>query len=164
MEKKLNIELLVIDLSTCARCVPTGEQLRRAVQLLTPAAEALGIEMKLAETVVATPEEAKGRALLTSPTIRLNGRDIAQDIRESACESCGELTNSAVVDCREWHYRGQVYPAAPLPMLVEALMQAMLKIDELPVVEPAPLSDLPENLKRFFADRRESASFCCCRS
>ena len=120
----------MIDLSTCKRCVPTGDQLKRAVSLLTPAAEALGIELKHHEIVVQTPQEAKEHALLSSPTIRLNGRDIAQDIRESLCESCGDLTdNNTLVDCREWHYRGKVYFAAPLPLLVEAIMAALLDID-----------------------------------
>ena len=83
----------------------------------------MGIELRLQEIVTQTPEEAKMHALLTSPTIRLNGRDIAQDIRESVCESCGDLTeNNTIVDCREWHYRGKVYPAAPLPLVIEAIM------------------------------------------
>ncbi len=161
---RLNIELLVIDLESCARCVPTGEQMRNAIQLVAPAAEALGIGLTYRETVVQTAEEARARALLSSPTIRINGRDIAQDIRESECESCGDLTDNDVsVDCREWHYRGQVYSAAPLPFLVEALMDAMLRIDEMPPVAPEPLAELPENLQRYFANKRPAAgSGCCC--
>ncbi len=105
----MNIDLLVIDLETCARCVPTGDQLQAAVQLLKPAAEALGIELKYNPIVVQSAEQAKEYSLLSSPTIRLNGRDIAQDIRESVCESCGDLTeNNTIVDCREWHYKGKV--------------------------------------------------------
>jgi len=46
VKKILNVELLVIDLTSCARCVPTGGQLKQAVGLLAPVAEALGIELK----------------------------------------------------------------------------------------------------------------------
>lgn len=100
--KILNIELLAIDLSVCARCVPTGGQLQKAMQFLSPVANALGIELKYNEIVVESADEAKRHALLTSPTIRINGRDIAQDVRESVCESCGDLTeNNTLVDCRE---------------------------------------------------------------
>ncbi len=163
MPKALNVDLLVIDLSACKRCVPTGDQLRSAVNLLAPVAEALEIDLRYHEIVVQTPAEAKENALVTSPTIRLNGRDIAQDIRESVCESCGDLTeNNTSVDCREWHYRGKVYFAAPLPMLVEAIMGAMLNIDELPLVVPAPLSELPENLERYFNDKKQTAGSSCC--
>ncbi|MDD5100284.1 MAG: DUF2703 domain-containing protein [Syntrophales bacterium] len=160
MKKVLAVELLVIDLTTCARCVPTGDQLQQAVRLLEPVAESLGIELRHRQIVVQTPQEAKDHALLSSPTIRLNGRDIEQDIRESLCESCGDLTeNNTLVDCREWHYRGKVYPAAPLSLLVEAIMTAMLKIDEPPVV-PQPLEALPENLERYFANKKLPMSCC----
>lgn len=153
--KVLNIELVVIDLSVCARCVPTGDQLQKAVQLLTPVAEALGIELKYQAIVVQTEAEAKQHALLSSPTIRLNGRDIAQDIRESVCESCGDLTeNNTLVDCREWHYAGKVYSSAPLPLLLEAIMNAMLNIDKEPPVPTVPLQELPENLIRYFDNKK----------
>jgi len=160
-EKKiLNVELLVIDLTSCKRCVPTADQLQRAVNLLAPAAEALGIELKHREIVIQTSQEAKALGFLSSPTIRLNGRDIAQDICESLCESCGDLTDGdTLLDCREWHYRGKVYSAAPLPLLIEALMRAMLDIDARPFV-PEPIAVLPENLQRYF-DRKRPATRCC---
>lgn len=164
-KKVLNIDLLVIDLDTCERCVPTGEQLKRAVQLLIPVADALGIELRHHENVVLTPEEAKTNALYSSPTIRLNGRDIAQDIHESVCEFCGDLTdNNTIVDCREWHYRGQIFPSAPLPLLIESIMAAILNIDEMPPVNPTPLEELPENLRRYFDSRKrvKGGSSCCC--
>jgi hypothetical protein len=158
----LNIELVVIDLTVCARCVPTGDQLENAVRLLTPVAEAMGIELKYRAIVVQSEDEAKQHALLSSPTIRINGRDIAQDIRESVCESCGDLTeNNTLVDCREWHYRGKVYSSAPLPMLLEVVMGAMLNIDQEPPVAPAPLEDLRENLKTYFEDRKGVGNSCC---
>jgi hypothetical protein len=163
VRKALDVDLLVIDLETCARCVPTGDQLQTAVSLLAPVAEALGVELKYRAIVAQTPEEAKEHALLTSPTIRLNGRDIAADIRESVCESCGDLTdNNTSVYCREWHYRGKVYSAAPLPLLLEAIMDAMLSIDETPPITPARLEELPENLQRYFDNRRPQGSSCCC--
>jgi hypothetical protein len=163
VRKVLNADLIVIDLSSCKRCVPTGDQLRAAVKLLAPVAEALGIELRHHETVVQTSAEAKEIALLSSPTIRLNGRDIAQDIRESLCESCGDLTdNNTRVDCREWHYRGKVYSAAPVALLVEALMEAMLKIDEMPPVPPTPLKNLPENLIRYFDNKKQAETSRWC--
>ena len=160
IRKVLNCDLFVIDLSTCKRCVPTGDQLKRAVHLLTPVAEALGIELRHHEIVVQTPQEAKAYAMLSSPTIRLNGRDIAQDISESLCESCGDLTyNNTSIDCREWHYRGKVYFAAPLPLLVEAIMGAMLNM-EAPQVVQAPIEELPENLQRYFENKKQNAGCC----
>jgi Domain of unknown function (DUF2703) len=163
LRKVLNVDLLAIDLNVCKRCVPTGDELRVAVHFLTPVAEALGIDLRRHEIVVQTPAEAKEHALLSSPTIRLNGRDVAQDIRESECESCGDLTNNNTsVDCREWHYRGKVYFAAPVPMLVEAIMGAMLNIDNMPSVVPAPLDELPENLQQYFNNKKQTGVSTCC--
>jgi len=160
--KVLNIELVVIDLSVCARCVPTGDQLQKAVQLLAPVAEALGVELKYRAIVVQSEAEAKQHALLSSPTVRINGRDIAQDIRESVCESCGDLTeNKTLVDCREWHYAGKVYSSAPLPLLLEAIMHAMLNIDKEPPVPTIPLQELPENLKKYFDNKKLGRNLCC---
>jgi hypothetical protein len=160
MRRVLNVDLMVIDLNTCKRCVPTGDRLREAVALLTPVAEALDIELSYRESIVQTSAEAKVLGLLTSPTIRLNGRDIDQDIRESECESCGDLTeNNTRVDCREWHYQGQVYSSAPKPMLIEAIMKAMLDV-EAPPLEIKPLEVLPENLERYFKNKKGGS--CCC--
>jgi len=158
------VELLVIDLDTCARCVPTGAQLREALTVIAPAAEALNVGLTYRETVVQTADEAKARALVSSPTIRINGRDIEQDVRESECESCGDLTEGGViVDCREWHYKGEIYSAAPLPLLVETLMDALREVDDRPPVTPEPLLALPENLDRYFANKKPVAgSGCCC--
>ena len=161
--KSLDVELLVIDLNVCARCVPTGDQLRAAIELVRPAADAMRIGITYRETIVQTPEEAKARALLSSPTIRINGRDIQQDIRESECESCGDLTEGgAKIDCREWHYRGQVYAAAPLPFLVETLMDALTRVDEMSPVTPAPLEALPDNLVTYFDNRKTGSGSGCC--
>jgi hypothetical protein len=88
------------------------------------------------------------------------GRDVAQDIQESKCESCGDLTNNnTVVNCREWHYRGKVYSAAPLPLLIESIMSVMLNIDMPPVI-PSPLEELPENLQRYFNDKKQNERCC----
>jgi hypothetical protein len=160
VKRSLNVDLLAIDLTSCRRCVPTGDQLKRAVDLLTPVAAALGVEIKYNEIVVQTAREAKTHALLSSPTIRINGRDIDQDIRESLCESCGDLTdNNTLVDCREWHYRGKVYYAAPLPLLVEAIMAAMLEIEATTAV-PEPIDELPENMQRYFDNMKQSTRCC----
>ena len=159
MKRTLQVELLAIDLCSCKRCVPTGEQLKKALELLSPVAEVLDIELDYREIVVGNPEEAKRHGLLSSPTIRLNGRDIDQNFRESECESCGELTeNNTRVDCREWTYRGKTYSAAPLPLLVEAIMKAMLDGGN-PAVAPGPVDELSENLLRFFDNRKGG---CCC--
>ncbi|QSR88267.1 DUF2703 domain-containing protein [Methylacidiphilum caldifontis] len=100
--KKLSIELLAIDLSRCNRCIPTAKKLKKAIEILRPVAQILGIELEYKETVVFSLEDAKEKALLSSPTIRINGHDTVQNVQESLCESCSSLTqNNIPIDCRD---------------------------------------------------------------
>lgn len=159
-QKKLIVELLVIDLETCERCVPTQARLDAAIIAVKPAAQALDIEIEKKVAILTQANEALLRGLKTSPTIRINGRDIDADIRESPCASCGSLAgNGTRIDCREWHYKGEVHSAAPIPLLVEALLQSMLDIDSIPPIEPPVLDTLPENLARFFSLAKKPR--CC---
>lgn len=158
--KRLIVELLVIDLETCERCVPTQARLDAAILAVAPAARELGIEIEKKVAIVTSAHEALAKGLKTSPTIRINGRDIDADMRESPCASCGALSGEgAEVDCREWHYKGKVYSAAPLPLLVEVLLRSMLDIDSLPPIEPPVPDALPDNLVRFFSRSRKRG--CC---
>ncbi|PKL07227.1 MAG: ferredoxin [Spirochaetae bacterium HGW-Spirochaetae-9] len=160
----LHIDLLAIDLSSCARCVPTASQLEAAMEMLKPAAAALGIGFDYRPRVLANAAEALEASLLSSPTIRLNGRDIGGELRESVCETCGDLIGATgSVDCREWVYRGETYCTAPVPLILEAMMDAMVHLDERPPVAVPPLENLPENLKGFFEAKRNPVENkgCC---
>lgn len=160
----LYIDLLAIDLSSCARCVPTAGQLESAMKLLKPVAEALGIGFDYRPRVLTSAAQALEAGLFSSPTIRLNGKDIAGELRESVCETCGDLIGSTgSVDCREWVYRGETYCTAPLPLIVEAIMDAMVHLDERPPLAVPRLESLPENLRMFFEAKRNSTEEkgCC---
>lgn len=49
-----------------------------------------------------------------------------------------------------------------MPLLVEVIMGALLRVDEMPPIAPAPLERLPENLERFFAAEGQAVSSPCC--
>lgn len=161
VRKKMYVELLAIDMSTCERCVPTGEELKKAIEAVRPAADAMGKEIIFNEKVVSTQEEALKLGLKSSPTIRVNGRDIEQEIKESKCGSCTDIAAGTPVDCREWHYKGEVYSHPPVQMLTEALTSELLKPDS-KYTEAEPLSELPENLVKFFETKKPSCGTGCC--
>ena len=48
MKRTLQVELLAIDLCSCKRCVPTGEQLKKALEILAPVADVLDGKLELA--------------------------------------------------------------------------------------------------------------------
>ena len=61
---------------------------------------------------------------ISSPTIRINGVDIAGELVESACDSCSEsCACNGGVDCRDWVWQGQRSQEPPVGLIVEAIMR-----------------------------------------
>lgn len=161
--RSIRIDLFAIDLSSCARCVPTADILEEAIAVLKPAADILGIDIIYEARVVETREEALATGLVSSPTILINGRDVAGELRESVCESCGDIAGGeGPVDCREWLYKGETHCTPPEAMLVEAIMDEMLHVDSRPVLPVRRIECLPANLEKFFASKTKSHNVCKC--
>lgn len=91
---------------------------------------------------------AEAHKFLSSPTIRINGQDIQLEVKESLCESCGDLCGD-VVDCRVWIYQGLEYTVPPKGMIIEAILKAVYggQPEEVPSAEQYVM---PENLKNFY--------------
>ena len=134
--RRLNIELLVIDLDTCARCVPTGAHLRTAIELLAPAAEALGIGLDLSRDRGADRGGGQGAG---SPVVADDSVSTgATSTRTSASQSASRAAIPPITASASTVASGTTatrsYSAAPLPFLVETLMDAMLGLNESPPV------------------------------
>jgi hypothetical protein len=82
---------------------------------------------------------------ISSPTIRINDRDIAEVLVESLCEDCGSLCGDSVT-CRMWSYGGQQFSSPPIEMVKEAIMTSL---EDYSPIEPTPYV-LPDNLKLYF--------------
>jgi hypothetical protein len=158
--KRLDIELLYLDLDVCNRCQGTEDSLYKVLLEVEHVLEATGVEVSIVKRHVETEEQAREWRFVSSPTIRLNGRDIQLQAKESLCESCGDLVGEPV-DCRVWVYQGHEYTIPPKGLIIEAILKEVYGGAE-PVAE-APLAgdDIPENLKRFFAAKRMGGSTCC---
>lgn len=155
----LRVDFLYLDRETCDRCNGAGDQLRQAVADTQAALAALGFGVELHETLVADAKTALDLRLRTSPTIRIDGRDIQPDYQESRCDPCGDMVGQADICCRDWHDNGQSFVTPPKSLLVKAILQAALRYHDTPQDaggggEKTACCDgftLPENLKRFFA-------------
>ena len=160
--RRVTVDFLYIDLTTCSRCLGTDERLEAALGLVRPALEAAGVEVELRKILVESEAQARELRLVSSPTIRVDGRDIGFELTESSCGSCSRIAGQETA-CREWVYRGERYTEAPVGMIVEALLRALYGQEPAPA--PAPYPDVPDNLKRFFAARAPDAlangGACC---
>ena len=148
---RLAIDLLALDLDACGRCSGTAANLEAALAAVGPLLRQAGVEVAARKIVVKTADEAQQLRFESSPTIRINGRDIAGESRESSCRDCGELCGcSGQVDCRVWVWQGQEHLEAPSEMILDAILNAPAQSDLACPATSQPFQ-LPENLRRFFA-------------
>ncbi|MBK6487258.1 MAG: DUF2703 domain-containing protein [Gemmatimonadetes bacterium] len=89
--RSLNVELLALDLNTCTRCTGSRASIDAALALVKPVLDAAGIKSRVHLRVIETEEQARQYRFVASPTIRVNGLDIAPALHESHCDSCGAV-------------------------------------------------------------------------
>lgn len=160
----LVIDFMYLDLETCTRCRGTDANLEAAVSQVEHVLGATGVDVAVRKTLVASAEQAKALGFVSSPTIRVNGRDIALELRESRCAECGESCGcDGAIDCRVWVWQGQEHTQAPPGMIVDAILRevyagAPRAADAIPAGAEAS-----ENLMRFFDGKtRQAAAAGCC--
>lgn len=151
--KTLQIDFLYLDLGTCDRCQGTDGRLDEALREIRTVLTAAGVDAVVNKVHVTTEQQAKELAFVSSPTVRINGRDIQLDAKESECRACGELAECEV-DCRVWTWKGKDYNVPPREMLVDAVLREVYANADKPARQPERLKELPANLKKFFKNRR----------
>jgi hypothetical protein len=108
-------------------------------------------ELRVTKILIENEEQTLAYHFVSSPTIRLNGRDIALEMRESQCDSCTDLCGCAAgTDCREWLYQGEVFMEAPVGLIVEAILGEVFA-DTGQRSAVSLTNTVPDNLKNFFA-------------
>lgn len=150
----VDVELLALDLDSCTRCTGTLANIEAAIDAVRRVAEPTGTTIRLRKTVVETESAARRHRFVSSPTVRVGGRDIVFETLESRCDSCTDLCGCAEgTSCRVWSYQGREFTEAPVGLIVEALLRELAGVTPAPG-EPEPADvHLPENLRRFFAGR-----------
>ena len=116
--------------------------------------EATGTEVSVRKIHITDEEQARTHRFLSSPTIRVDGRDIQLDVKESLCESCGDLCG-ADVDCHVWVYQGKEYTSPPNAMIADAILRAVYGGHDGNGEVEAEAYDVPENLRKFFTARHK---------
>jgi hypothetical protein len=160
--RTLHIEFLFLDLDTCTRCRGTDATLLEAVERTRSALDAAGVAINVTKTLVASEAQAHALGFVSSPTIRINGVDIAGELVESACDSCSEsCACNGGVDCRDWVWQGERSHEPPLGLIVQAIMRHAGGTDpDSPPTSPPTSATVPSNLRQYFA-ATGTASGCC---
>ncbi len=147
LKKPIDIDFLYLDTTICGRCQDTEKVLDGAVSSVSVVLNAAGYEVKVNKVNITTRELAIQYRFISSPTVRVNGNDIAVELRESVCEDCGDLCGDTV-DCRMWVYNGVEYTAPPQELIVNAILKEVYGGNS--VEAPVPEYALPHNLEAFF--------------
>jgi Domain of unknown function (DUF2703) len=163
---RLRIEFLFLDLTSCTRCLGAGRSLESALDIVGEVLQATGVEVEVHRILVESAEQARAVRFVSSPTIRVDGRDVALELRESACgsEACTDGCGDQIA-CRVWVHRGREYTEPPVAMIVDAILQHVYSGPSPRARVEAQSYELPENLARFFAGKAASASLnesACC--
>ena len=160
LRRTVDIDFLYLDLEVCARCRGTDASLETALRTVTGVLEAADVDVRVNKTRVDSEEKARSLGFASSPTIRVDGRDVALEFRESRCESEACACGGDSIQCRVWVYRGEEYTEAPVPLIVDAILSAVYRPEAPGVATPS--MEVPENLRRFFHDRQEPPAASCC--
>ena len=158
-KKTILVEYLYLDLKTCDRCVGTDKVLEEVLEILIPVLELAGYHVEYRKKEMTTAKEAKDCKFVSSPTIRVNEKDICDSVIENDCGCCGDISGTQV-DCRVFEYEGKQYEVPPKGMLVEAILKMVFSQEE---NSDCKDYELPENLKRFYEGKINKSS-CCCNS
>lgn len=75
-------------------CVGTDRNLESALDLAREVLEATGVEVEVNKIHVESAGQARELRFVSSPTIRVNGCDLAFELKESAC-GCDACTDAA---------------------------------------------------------------------
>lgn len=147
-KRAITIDFLYLDTTICGRCQNTEKALDEAVSSVAVVLNAAGYEVKVNKVNITTEALAISYQFISSPTIRVNGNDIAVELRESVCEDCGELCGDTV-DCRVWVYNGVEYTAPPKELIVDAILREVYSPKQ---GEPEREDyHLPANLEAYFS-------------
>jgi len=152
--KRLQVDFLFLDLTTCTRCRGTDQSLESALEGARELLGATGTEVEVNKIHVASAEQARELRFQSSPTIRINGRDVALELRESSCgsEACTDGCGDSIA-CRVWVHDGQEYTEPPPAMILDAILREVYAGAIVEHATEAEAYQLPENLDRYFAGK-----------
>jgi hypothetical protein len=162
---RLRIEFLFLGLTTCTRCLGADRSLESALDIVREVLQATGVEVEVDKILVESADQARAQHFVSSPTIRVDRRDVTLELRESSCgsEACSDRCGDQIAR-RVWVHHGTEPPVA---MIVDAILGHVYR-GAPPRDTPAPEPyELPENLGRFFSATTgsvQSEESACCSS
>lgn len=126
----MKIQLLYI--LDCPWCVKTKELIRKSLK-------ELNVKASVEEVLIDSDEKARKYNFVGSPTIKINEKDIQEEVSKRRCLPCEEIVNytkettefvkkECNCGCRVYFYKGKQYPYPTKEMIKEVIEKAEQKI------------------------------------
>lgn len=122
----MRIQILYI--LDCPWCVKTKKLVKESLKEIE-------VKADVEEILIDTDEKARKYKFSGSPTIRINGKDIQEEVGKAKCSCCEELSESekttkfvrieCMRGCRIYFYKGKQYPYPPKNMIKEAIKKLL---------------------------------------
>ena len=126
-KKVVVIEYLYMDLNACESCV-TEKVLERVVDELRNAFKIAGYDLEYHKVLIETAEMATTYRFLSSPTIRVNGRNICNSVKENNCGYCEDIAGTPLAEMiAEEIIKWALVPKTPSFLLDEYVLPEELK-------------------------------------
>ena len=148
--RRVEIDFLYLDLNVCTRCKGTDDSLDAALKEVSGMLRTAGFDVLVNKVNINSRDLAIKYKFLSSPTIRVNGRDIEPDVKESPCESCGDLCRDSI-DCRVWTHEGVEYTVPPKELIINAILREVYS-DTQACAQSKGEYRIPHNLEVFFRE------------
>lgn len=125
------MKLQILYILDCPWCVKTKKLVRESMR-------ELGVKAGIEEILIDSDEKAKEYNFTGSPTVRINGKDIQEEVSKAQCLCCEELAESLEkvtefvkqecrCGCRIYFYKGKQYPYPPKDMIKNAVKKNLTK-------------------------------------
>ena len=147
------LELFALDDESCAPCRSARSSLRAAAQILSQTLDGQGYVVATRVVVLQSADHARALRVVSSPTVRVNGHDVALAVEEQTCSTCSTLAGTSI-ECRTYEWDGRRFDHPPVPLIVDAVHRHLAagasRAAIAPEVEPA---GAPSSVERFLHAR-----------
>lgn len=147
IEVPVVLELFALDTVACTPCVSAMASLHAAAVALSHELTGSGYVVATRVILLENAAHAAELGISSSPTVRVNGHDIALEVHEEACPSCSSVAGVSI-DCRTYEWEGQRFDHPPVPLIVEAVHQHLAS-GARRAATPTPATSQPTGVERF---------------
>jgi len=119
------MKVQILYILDCPWCVQTKKLIKESL-------DELGVKAEVEEILIDSDEKTRKYNFVGSPTVRINGKDIQEEVSKGQCLPCEELAEHTEkttefvkqecrCGCRIYFYKGKQYPYPPKEMIEDAI-------------------------------------------